>query len=132
MTDKQIVLIPKDVDDPNGYGVEWALRSTGISRDEHPALADAIEEAWWHAYQAATTLAVEAAGHTVMLTGYIGSPEFFIDARNHAADTDDDDTQIGQIVDMTVVNHRAEEAFNEWWSANAERLVAEHATNEDA
>jgi hypothetical protein len=115
------VIIPLDVDDPDGYGVAWALRSAGIDRDDARGLVDAVEDAWWRCYSDAAEAAAIAAGCMVVRTAAIGSPDCIDAEREHP-----DAQPIGDVVDMDAVNEAAQQAWSDWWTANAEDLVRQH------
>jgi hypothetical protein len=115
------VIIPLDVDDPNGYGVAWALASAGINRDHPQGLVDAVEDAWLRCYGDAAEAAAIAAGCEVVRTAPIGSTDCIDAERRHP-----DAQPLDDVVDMGAVNHAAQQAWSDWWFTAAEDLVREH------
>lgn len=123
-TNKQTIVLPTDVDDPSGYGVQWAFTVAVVDRDAMPAFADAIEAEWWRIYRDATAEALEAAGYRVVLVdGPIGSPEVCDAERKYADALYEGD---GLPVDMAHVNHLAEDRYSEWLRDNGEALFEQH------
>ena len=118
------IILPTDVDDINGYGVQQALELCGIDRDTEQTLADMIEERWWNLYRHHAAEALTAAGWNVILAdGSIGSPEVYDLERRHADDLAEVD---GLPCDMSAVSHAATDDLWAWWQANAATLIAEH------
>lgn len=123
-TEAKTIILPTDVDDPNGYGVRWAFRVAVVDRDAMPGFADAIEAEWWRIYRDATAEALEAAGYRVVrVNGSIGSPEVCDAERKYADELYEGD---GLPVDMVHVNHLAEDRFSEWLRDNGEALFEQH------
>lgn len=123
-TEAKTIILPSDVDDPNGYGAKQALELCGIDRDTEQTLADMIEERWWNLYRRHAAEALTAAGWTVVLAdGSIGSPQCDEAERRHADDLAEVD---GLPCDMVAVSHAATDDLWAWWQANAEALIAKH------
>lgn len=123
-TQQNLIILPSDVDDPNGYGVRDALDLCGIDRDELPELADIIEAEWWTCYGDAAAEALEAAGYRVIRTSGMFGDEF-ISARARYADELFECDELP--VDMVIVDHVAKDRFWAWWQDNAEALCEQHA-----
>lgn len=123
-TEGTTIILPADVDDPDGWGVKWALEHAGIDRDVAPALAEAIESQWWDLYADAAVEALEAAGYHIVRVGSMYGADYDTACRENADQLWEGDD--GYPVDMVAVAHVAEGRFSEWWGVNAETLVEQH------
>lgn len=116
MNDKKTVLVPYDVDDPNGYGARDALAITGIDRDDKPVIADMIEARWWAIYADSACTAADHAGYTVRRTDPIGSPGCNAVERSIGSDNL---ISLDDAVDMVAVAQEATRRFRGWWEDTA-------------
>lgn len=78
------IVIPTDIDDPNGHGVAAFFDRHDISEERREATprGEEIEAALWATVQARAGEALEALGYTVTLSrGPVGSDTYLDDCR---------------------------------------------------
>ena len=119
----EIIILPLDVDDPEGYSVNDALDRCSIDRITWPSLGDVIEDEWWRCYGDAAEQALSAAGYRVvrLKTGLNAHEMAEMQAEY------DDVFEGGDLpVDMVAVDQAAKVRFDAWWKANADALITKH------
>lgn len=108
------MVVPYDVDDVYGYGIDQALDFCGVDRDDHPDLAGVVESAWWLVYGDVTVETLVAAGYTAVRCGPVGSADCADVERRYADEMFDGDDWP---VDMVDVSRVAKDRFAKWWES---------------